>query len=83
MKSRKIAVGGEVYLVTEKNPRSGLYQLYRFGDDSTHIVGRSYKTGDWLYIQKSPFCNSLCPQKIAHLIEEFISFQPTSQVQVN
>jgi len=83
MKSRKIAVGGEVYLVTEKNQRSGLYQLYCFDDDSIHIVGRSYKTDDWLYIQKSPFSNLLCPQKIAHLIEEFISCQQTSRAQVN
>ena len=83
MKSRKIAVGGEVYLVTEKNQRSGLYQLYSFGDDSIHIVGRSYKTQDWLCIQKSPFSSLLCPQKIALLIEEFISCQQISRVPVS
>jgi len=83
MKSLKIAVGGEVYLVTEKNSRSGLYQLYSFEDDSIHIIGRSYKTDDWLYIQKSPFSDLLCPEKIASIIKEFISCKQTSPLPVN
>lgn len=70
MKSFSIAVNGQVYLVTELNRRSGLYEFYVNG--FIHTVGRSRKTREWLYIRKSPFCPLLPLQEATRVLELFI-----------
>ncbi|HEY0177574.1 MAG TPA: hypothetical protein VGC08_14420 [Pedobacter sp.] len=71
MRRFSIAVNGQNYQVTELNKKSGLYELCRNG--ITHIIGKSQKTGNWLYIRKSPFSPLLPIQEAIRAMEQFIN----------
>lgn len=82
MRAFEITAGGEKYLVTERNTRSGLYELRCSRDGSIHVVGRSSKREGWLYIQKSPFTPSLCPNAIESVLTQFMAVKGQSCMSV-
>ena len=75
MRTFKMAIGNEDYLVTERNSRSGLYELFSYNGGSTHIIGRSCKTNNWIYISKSPFCPSICLEEISRQLENYLAYK--------
>jgi hypothetical protein len=73
MSAFKMIMGNKEYLVTERNRRSGLYELFSYENGSTHIIGRSCKNSNWIYISKSPFCPSLCLEEVCPQLEKCLS----------
>jgi len=71
MRTFEITIQGNTYHITELNKRSGLYEVCC--DGVFHTIGKSSRTGDWLYIRKPAFSPFLPVRALTSSLELMIS----------
>jgi hypothetical protein len=71
MRTFEITIQGYTYFITELNKRTGLYEIRC--DGIFHTIGRSSKTGEWLYIRKSAFSPFLPIKSLTSSLEIMIA----------
>jgi hypothetical protein len=71
MRTFEIIIQGNTYFITELNKITGLYEVCC--DGVLHTVGKSSKTGEWLYIRKSAFSPFLPVKSLTSALEIMIA----------